>query len=337
MTLSTGRSVFILDDVKRGHLNQSLAVAQLIPEAHIHTVPVIYKTWFTRGLMNVFCHMAWSEVLRKTYLKLCLKNWSCDSLLSEKKAVIVSTGSVTEPVNYLLSTESKTNIAILKPLRLKKFDLIIVHGHDKIKEKKNVLSTTLALSKFNAHELKVAALNLKQKLQLPDTKFVSIFIGVHSRFYSIDFSHLEPTLNNLGQSSLHTLITVSRRTPIKVIEQIKVWHKKNSYKASLVLEEGEAAVKGMLGLAECIFVTEDSVSMISEALYSGKKPFIINLRETKKSKKLQKLKQLLNDRKYIVDASKFNEFKNNFSALYLNETSLEEEKNKIKDKLLEIL
>src|SRR3989338_5400427 len=141
MTIVAQRNIFILDDGKRGHLNQSLAVAELIPQAQVSILPVRYRTLFTRGLMNIACHTAWTHNLRKAYLKLCLKDFSLPKGLSLEgqkskptsvppRRVLISTGAITEPINYLLSTDATINIAILKPLRSKKFDLIITPQHD---------------------------------------------------------------------------------------------------------------------------------------------------------------------------------------------------------------
>ncbi len=331
------RNIFILDDGKKGHLNQSQAVAQLIPEAHIHIVPICYRTWPGRVLMNILCHAAWSTKLRKTYLKLCLKNFPLDFFLPHDKKIIISAGAATEPVNYLLSTQETINIVVLKPLRYKKFDLIIPPQHDNPLKRKNVFSTTLALSSLNPSHTERCALELRRKLQLGSTQCASVFVGGNSRHFSMGFSHLEHILKELAQSPLITLITISRRTPPAVIEHIKNWQKIHKEKTYLVLEEGENTVSGMLGLGTYIFITEDSVSMISEALNCHKKPFIIHVKKIRESKKILNFKKMLRERKLIIDSRDFKQFKNDFLFLNLKDNPFEGEKDKIKERLLEIL
>jgi mitochondrial fission protein ELM1 len=104
---------------------------------------------------------------------------------------------------------------------------------------------------------------------------VAVLLGGPSRsavFGARALAQLEEGLTRLAVDGAGLMITPSRRTPPAVVERLAdvltglggwIWGGK-----------GENPYPAILGLAEAIVVTEDSVSMASEAASTGKPVFI---------------------------------------------------------------
>ena len=64
-----------------------------------------------------------------------------------------------------------------------------------------------------------------------------------------------------------------------------------------------SVVPGMMSVADLLIVTEDSVSMISEAVMSGKKVMVLSLSPEGLSKKHRRFKEILERESAVVTAS----------------------------------
>ncbi|MDP2911309.1 MAG: ELM1/GtrOC1 family putative glycosyltransferase, partial [Candidatus Omnitrophota bacterium] len=144
------RTVIVLGDGKAGHLNQAMAVAEMIEEAlgsrleargieekpivKIHTVDVRFKNNFTRMLLNlagIFASRRCQGCLR--CLKFCLTKESYEAVKNKYADIVISCGASTVASNIFLKYENNAkNIVIMKPGmgRTGKFDLVILPRHD---------------------------------------------------------------------------------------------------------------------------------------------------------------------------------------------------------------
>jgi hypothetical protein len=107
-------------------------------------------------------------------------------------------------------------------------------------------------------------------------KRISVFIGGTSKAYQFDCSHFEKWLRELKafaeEFSYELLITTSRRTEPRISELVKrEFTNHPSCKLLVIANESniENVTYGMLALSDIAIVTEDSVSMISEAVSTG--------------------------------------------------------------------
>ena len=110
------------------------------------------------------------------------------------------------------------------------------------------------------------------------TKF-GVLIGGDTKGVKFDEDQIRELIDQIKEAALHynadILLTTSRRTPA-AIEQIIVKELKNFERCSLCIIANQRnipeAVGGILGLSDLVIVSGESISMVSEALSSGKAP-----------------------------------------------------------------
>lgn len=169
-----------------------------------------------------------------------------------------------------------------------KFDLIIAPQHDDLNGE-NVITTMGALSRVNRGKLETAKRQFQPAFSHLPHPLIACLIGGSSRYYNLTPERAAFIGKSLADFSLKTgasfLITSSRRTPLGCLDALKsaltetpvyIWDSK-----------GENPYLGFLGSADAIFVTEDSVSMISDACTTGKPVYTLSL-ERRRPNKIEK-------------------------------------------------
>lgn len=141
------------------------------------------------------------------------------------------------------------------------FDAVICPQHDGLTGK-NVLQTIGATHRITAKKLAQAKADFHH-LNPHNQPVLSVIIGGSTKKYNMDMDfaqRLSDDLIQIAQQGWRILITLSRRTPAAVAGKIK------SLPSSIYVwnGEGDNPYFGLLGLANAILVTCDSVSMISE-------------------------------------------------------------------------
>ncbi len=155
------------------------------------------------------------------------------------------------------------------------FDTVICPEHDKYTGN-NVITTLGATHRVTDEKLKTAAYQFASLN--PDHKPVlSVIIGGPNKKYSMpdDFAdRLILDLERLAHEGWRILMTLSRRTPLSIAEKLKelpdsvyIWD-----------GEGDNPYFGLLGLADAVLVTCDSVSMISEACATPAQVYLYKLK-----------------------------------------------------------
>jgi mitochondrial fission protein ELM1 len=132
-----------------------------------------------------------------------------------------------------------------------------------------VISVLGALHRLNDKELKAAAENYPHPMGVPLTTLLLGGNNRHSRYQESDMKALAEALKAIGG---HCFITPSRRTSPELLSMLKKHLKDFSYE--IWDGTGENPYPAYLGLADQIIVTQDSVSMISEACFAGKPVYI---------------------------------------------------------------
>lgn len=142
------------------------------------------------------------------------------------------------------------------------FDAVICPEHDQYTGP-NVITTLGATHRITDEKLKIAAQHFAYLN--PDHKPVlSVIIGGPNKKYAMpdDFAdQLSRDLQRLDRDGWRILMTLSRRTPQSIAEKLR--HLPDSI--YIWDGEGDNPYFGLLGLANALLVTCDSVSMISEA------------------------------------------------------------------------
>jgi len=323
-------SVLILHDGKAGHLNQSRALGSLIEKIFkqkypgfpfkINEVRVKFKSKIFKFFTNI-CALTSSR--RCTGCMRCLKIFltsDCYQRLHKLYAdIIISCGSSLEGVNIFMKRQSNSkNIIIMKPsiVRLKEFNLAIISEHDIVKARGNVITTKGALNlideelmKKNVEKLQVAGYTLTDTGRLHNERLkIGVLIGGGTKNYLLtkDLIHsiLTQIMNVSEELDMEILLTTSRRTSKAVDELIKQKFR-NYPKCKLLVIANENNIPGVvpaiLGLSDLVIVSGESISMVSEAISSGKKVIVFKPEDIsgKKEDKHKKFLSNLVESKYI--------------------------------------
>lgn len=244
------KRLLILSDGKPGHVNQSVAFARLL--GHDFTICRV-------ALVSRFAK-ACTYLLDRINLYLGFPYRIADPLPQGVSAV-VSAGSATYYANRVIGrTLGVPSIAIMYPGGYSPaFDLIIAQAHDAPPRRDNILTVPVNLSS-------PVPQGLVEKREGVTT--VAVIIGGPSRHFAMDGQQVRDQLERLYSlfPGADFLATTSRRTPAGVERMIVDGPFRYRVIAS---REQVNPIADFLAVADYVFVTEDSTSMISEAVSFG--------------------------------------------------------------------
>ena len=301
---SPTKDVLILSDGKAGHLNQSLAVANIIKrrrsdqgfsaeDTRISIMEVKYKSDAGKNILAL-CSLAFSGVCQGclSCMRFSLHQSSYDGIKRHFANIVISAGSSLAPVNLLASREyNAKSIVIMKPdIGIKKFDLAILPRHDNAKAK-NVVITDGAPNLIEAASLQKDADRFAGMFDLSKKDKLGILIGGDNEDLILNKTIAENVISSVvriaEELDMEILATTSRRTPKNIEELVEEKLSNNTRCKMLVIANRrniDRAVNGILGLSKLVVVSGDSISMVSEATGSGKPAFVFRLSK-KRSKK----------------------------------------------------
>jgi mitochondrial fission protein ELM1 len=175
-------------------------------------------------------------------------------------------------------------VVIMKPsIPLIFFDLCIIPKHDGIKNGPNIVNTQSSLVKFNS--------NLKKKENMG-----LILIGGPSKHYFWDSNIVLEEICKISKKFKfrRLLLSTSRRTPIDFVDQL------NELNISDIKVYEYSKIKSdwldkHINKVKNIWVTNDSYSMVTEALASGADVNIIDLKVKQDSKLSKEMKVIKNN------------------------------------------
>lgn len=264
--------ILIISDSKAGHENISLGLANYI-ETQQNTE--IIKL-FVKKRLKIFNKMGKFicnnfSINKKMIIilnKIFYSNFKFDYNIDID--LIISTGGDTTIANILLSKYyKKTNIfcSSLRGFNPNLFTFlvsIISHGY------KNELVVDLP------------PLNIKKEPKTLNGKYISLLIGgatKNHKFTNSEFINLVENMIYLAERfGYKLLLSTSRRTPNEVENQIQILVDNNSdifERVVLFNKKPERIINYYFSNSDIIFVTEDSGSMISEAILSEKQVYSI--------------------------------------------------------------
>ena len=237
-------------DGKAGHDKQSLALVQSLKNQ------VKCRTFD----INV-------QSQRNPILNIIFKNYKLPEGIT-KPDIAIGAGHKTHLHLLALKRCFGTKIVvIMKPsLPLKLFDLCVIPKHDDVKSGSNIFITNFPLVNFNLNKKK------KENMAL-------FLIGGPSKHFYWDSKKVLEQIKNISQEIKFKklLITTSRRTPIDFINEYKKLKIKN-----IKLYEDTKIINDWLDKniikVKNIWVTNDSYSMLIEAIASGAYTDILELK-----------------------------------------------------------
>jgi mitochondrial fission protein ELM1 len=170
-------------------------------------------------------------------------------------------------------------VAIQNPrMRLDRFDLIVVPAHDRLSGP-NVLVTDGAPHRVTPARLAAEAARLAPTLAQLPRPLVAVLLGGGNRFYRLDVeiaARLGAELADFARRHrLALAVTPSRRTTPAIRQAFA--DALAAVPSYLWDGSGDNPYFGLLGLADAVVVTADSVSMASEAAVTGKPIYILEL------------------------------------------------------------
>ncbi len=317
------KRVAILSDEKPGHVNQSKAVFSALQEAvaddtaedgtrfeiELKHIPVKFKNSFARICFRLLIPFLLPFLKgRLAWLRYFLEQETFKTISDGYYDITISCGASVIAFSLLLKQENLAkNIVIMKPpfpYDLFAHDLVIKHAHDQRIKARNVVETLLVPTVITKAFVRGEGESLVRTYRLAsDGKYLCVLVGGDTKSYRFDVARFRDIMMSIKRCAQELgykmLVTNSRRTRSEInrILEDELRHKDicpvfidvNEYNPPNV-------VYGMVGLAELVFVTEESVSMISESVQSGQKVFLIRPSHGKVALKHQKFHALLQER-----------------------------------------
>jgi lauroyl/myristoyl acyltransferase len=341
--------IIIVDDGRTGHLRQSQAVARHLREVlkrkgksvEENIISLQWRNPRSASLFSFYVFLAqyFSFLKREDCLKYFLTDFSFKDAMKYKADVVISCGSQAAGINFILSQNHLAkSISILTPglVSKERFDVVVLPEHDKSKNlrRARLITPKVSPNLINAAYLKEQSeglLNHYSHLKGSVRKKFGVLIGGNTKGVEFDEAQIRGLINQIKEAALHynadIILTTSRRTPA-VIEQVILKELKNFERCSLCIIANQRnipeAVGGILDLSDLVIVSGESISMVSEALSSGRRTIVFTPhgKYTEKPRdKYEDFVMKLNDQGYLLITS-VDDLKAKISQLLNRKTTL---------------
>jgi uncharacterized protein len=225
-----------------------------------------------------------------------------DTLAPPWPGLLIATGRHSVPASLYVRDESRRvgtptfTVQIQNPvIAPRNFDLVVAPMHDRL-EGPNVISTIGALHRVTPERLAADAASFAPRVAYLPRPYIGVLVGGPNaayRFSADDMRVFAGKLRELAKTaSASLLVTPSRRTGEA---NIAILRETLADAPAFVWDgSGTNPYFGILGLADHLIVTPDSVNMISEACASGKPVQVYDLPGG--SQKSQRFQQALRAR-----------------------------------------
>ena len=290
-------NILVLKDDKPGHYNQTegilIDLKSKYNNLNIEYIEVEIKSKISRKLLR-FLLNNFSMLFERNSINIIGYFYKKFTMPNNKPDLIISTGGNVSNINAWLSKYFQCKNILNGALRGLNENLF------------TYITTVIDLGYKNQIILDVAPnIITKEKLTEKSEEFIHLYnLDTNQKYYTLliggdgaGYKYDDKFYNDLiffvkkisKKRNIKWLITTSRRTPkdveIKLEEELKNC---SSYFVSYNKKE-EKILTPFLGLSKAIFVTEESSSMISEAISAKKAVFSIRPESYKKNKKYQSL------------------------------------------------
>lgn len=355
------KKIVVLRDGKPGHEKQSAAVLKAFQnvesqygrggmEYPVEMIDVKYRSNFHRSLFFVIAIFLYPLAQgRLSYLKFFLNRECFERIKIATADFVISTGSSLVPINLFLARENRGKSAVVMkppfPYNYFKYDLSLVPIHDQGRVPAESIRTMLTPSDNFLNEASLDELDLSKELSNPAQVKIGLFLGGKTGDYSLDVVAVEKMMRILQRISAHSgdfVLTTSRRTSTTVSKFIKRYLPQfpACQRAIIATEDTRSGiVEEIMRICSVLVVTEDSLSMISEAVCSGKEVYVLRVDQLKKlPMKHQSFTASLEARGavVIVEPESF-EYKMLENKRYFAEELVVEEQRKLEERVRQIL
>ena len=280
------KRVVLLVDNTRGHFHQSQGIARWLERlcgAKIHEIKVPILTGLRRfRVLKMQGRQLGSaspeeakEWLRKAGFSI---EAHADILSGGTGILFMATGNSASSFCLALAKALKGYSAVIMTpdvVGTRPFDFAIVPEHDRPDRSDKVLTTLGAPNHIYCPDLEAEAERLFAPLKPFPGKVVSLLLGGSDANYELTTDWIRTVLPALREAAERQgaalLVTTSRRTggeADRAVEAVFAGSPATRY-LLLASKSAENPVPAMLGAATHVLVTEDSVSMVSEAATAG--------------------------------------------------------------------
>lgn len=254
---------------KAGDNNQVLALVEALGHPY-QTRQLKYRK--TELLTNL--------LLQRTLLGVDKKR--SEQLSPPWPALVIASGRRSEPVAQWIKKQSRgyTRLVHLgRPWQHpRNYDLIISTPQYSLADEKNVLVNTLPLHRMKEKRLQQAAVDWRTRLEKYAPPYTILMAGGNSGAYIFDRNagnQIGKKANQLVKNEAGSLlVTSSGRTPAELIDGIMDAIEVPHYLYRWKPDDNNNPYLAFLALADRIIVTGESISMLAEALSTGKPVYI---------------------------------------------------------------
>lgn len=326
--------IILLSDGIRGHYHQSLGIAQWLERLGAGSLgePInVPKLSGLEKLMKLKLFVHGLAVHGGAYSREWLKSVGFSVRGVKPNTLFISAGSSVAPFTLACAKATNNKSAVVMTpsiLGTKPFDYAIIPDHDKHDPKdKNVLTTLGAPNHIDPSELELIGSSFFAGREFGGNKIVAVLIGGIDKNYKPSPAWAEDALGSLRYiDGIKLLITTSRRTGKALDDTIEnMFGNDRSLGYMLILSKKPRvnALTAMLGKASHVIVTEDSVSMVSEAVTAGFRVGLLRLPRTpgivkqffgSGPKRFDELFAKMAARNLLVDLGKAPDFRNFLDA-----------------------
>ncbi|MFH1516007.1 MAG: ELM1/GtrOC1 family putative glycosyltransferase [bacterium] len=334
---SSPLNIAVITEGKAGHLSQSMGIVDLIDRKKtVQTIKVNLESGaeesILRGLTGLHLLLGFPTLVN-VWRRACgyISKDDLTWLNENKPDLIISAGTIPASFNILMKRIYKCkNIVAMRPslMPMKAFDLMVLPKHDiKGNETSNVISTLTSSNSCRPELIKPDGVAFSEKYALQSgEKYWAVFLGGPSkvRKFPIDdvISKVKIIAENARDKNVKLIISTSRRTEKEFESRLKILavdFKDQIAFLQIYSQMPISTTKGILATCEHIFITEDSVSMVSESLWAKRMTSVVELPAVSGSgkDKIDKFKMNLLDENLITVLND-NDFKNAIKPVNLS-------------------
>ncbi len=310
-------NILVIKDKRAGHYNQTIGIAKSLKSVYknikVEYIDIEIKSKISRKILTYILNYTKTFSSEKDNLRYIKYFFKKVSLPKSTPDLILSTGGDTANLNAWFAKAYRAKNIFNGRLRGQKEDLytivttVIPLGY------KNEIVIDVAPSIISKEDMLDKSLIFRKEKGLQKT-YYTLLIGGDGAGYNYDKDFYSKLVNFTKEIALKEqilwLITTSRRTPLVFEEMIKSETKDYCDYFVAYNTNPQKVMIPFLGVGEKIFVTEDSSSMISEAIASNKPVITLFSKKTDdknynkildKFEKENKIKRVSLDNQYNID------------------------------------
>ena len=259
-----------------GHDGQALGVIKNLADSgysiNVTTISVGWRTRFTRGLLKFISRKLsrFPNLININLITMCYTFSSFSNI-----DIFISSGANLAPLNLALTKKNNAkniHLSTKRDWHIKDFNAYITTK--KISPLKNNLSPDIVPNLFDPAKCMRAGEAFIKENNLHEEKFSLLILGGNGIGYKYDKHEWDEILKNFSdfcqQSNTKPLFITSPRTPNEVESIIQLKYE-TSFSVLFHSENKRGSFPHLLYMASNIFVTEDSSTMLSEAISAGKR------------------------------------------------------------------